>query len=740
MTLRKVSNYLFVITIVHIISASSTEIKVDYGQVMHKKVSDTAWVTIKGQLTIGNGDTLTIGGTTEAGLTINKSLKLLLRDSCKFTIYSGENRKIIELISGQMLFKKDTAATFTIEVIAKDCIFTPTGTSAVIKINREGNSSVAVLKGTVRMTNPDGWTQDVKKGMFSTFDIAKNSFIPVKALSPETLADLESWAKSVPEEKVPEKVVESKPADMAKVEKPVKEETKKEEESEKKPVKTTEKIDKEPEKEDEKKPEEDKKEPGKPEWELSAGVVTVDNEQWTRIALAVDVPIWRFGVCFDLELFLDTQGNFTNKAWDFGDSKKTAKSLLRKIRYIRLNHSGDPVYVKIGGLDNVTFGYGFIVDRFTNMLKYPGEKLFGVEFELNDLSPIGLSLQALVPDAMEFGYEGGILAGRIGFKPLKMTEKPIISGISISGMIATDLNQYAPAKDWDFELTGGKWDRDNDGKTDSAFIHQMYGNLSNYDEIVWRHRFMDDYDRDVGDQWAEDSEDIITIVGGDIIIPIINTKLLNLDLYGQAGITLDDENDDKIQKGWGIGAPGVGLKVGPLWSRVEYRHIRDKFSPGYFNTYYLNERIRRNPVSVKEQLLVDTELNGVFGQMGINIKDFFIVDCRYQMLVGEKDTADNRIKDQRFEGTANLGDILLERIPKVNKVEVFYYQTDIDTDDEYKRFFYQSPTTYWGHRLGCEVIEGAYIIWETRYGWIWNETHTDLLDDKTVTIKAGLSF
>ncbi len=780
MAYRSIVKYLFIITIVNFISASPTEIKIDFGQVLIKSVSDTMWTVAKKQTSIKNGDTIMIGETPEAGFTTSESIELFLRDSCKLIFYAGESKKIVELINGQVLVQKnDSAGSVSIEVIAKDCIFTPIGTSAAIKITKDGNPSVAVMEGAIRMTNPDGWTQDVGKGMYSTFIVGNNSFSPIKQLPPKALAALESWANTKPQQEkkaepeddkqevskpavpVPQKVVESKSPDMVKAETPVseeqpkkedikKEEVKKEEikkEEEKKDTKVTqddpaEKSDKGTTKEDDKKPEKAEKEERKPEWELSAGVVTVDHEQWTRMALAVDVPIWRFGVCFDLELFLDAKGNFTNKAWDFESGKDAGESLLRKIRYIRFNHSGDPVYTKFGGLDNVTFGYGFVVDRFTNMLQYPGEKLFGLEFELNDLSPIGISLQALVPDFMDFSNDGGILAGRLGFKPFKMTKKPIIGGLSISGMIATDLNQYASARNWDYSMYGEKWDRDSDGKTDSTYLFDMYGTLSNYDEIVWQHRFMDDYDRSVEheDQWAEDTSDIITIVGGDVIVPIISTKLLNLDLYGQVGITLDDENDDKVLKGWGIGAPGIGLKVGPLWARVEYRRIMDKFSPGYFGTYYLKERIRRNPIHVMEHTLVDTDLNGVFGQAGVNIKDFFTVDCRYQMLVGEKDTADNRLKDQRFEGVVNVGDVLLERIPKVNKVEAFYSQSDIDNDDEFRRIFYQSPTTYWGYRLGCEVIAGAYIIWETRYGWIWNEEQTDLLDDKVVTIKAGLSF
>jgi len=485
--------------------------------------------------------------------------------------------------------------------------------------------------------------------------------------------------------------------------------------------------------------------PDKPSFELSAAMVTVDNEQWTRIALAVDVPIWRFGVCFDIEMFLDAQGNFSNKGWNFDSGRDVTETLLRKIRYVRFNHQGDPLFIKFGGLDNVTFGYGFIVDRFTNMLNYPGEKLLGLQFDLNDISPIGITLQTLIPDFQDFGNDGGILGARLAFKPLKATDKFLIKGISIGGTFAMDINQYAPARNWDYTLHGDKWDRDEDGRTDSTYLYDKYGKENYYQNLVLLHKMevdekgKNDYDGEIvhEDEWAKDAENRMMIVGGDISIPIITSKILNLDVYAHSGVTLDadDEDKDKIYKGWGVGAPGVAVKAGPVWARVEYRHIRDRFSPGYFGTYYLDERIARTPkVHVKEDSLPSVKLNGVFGLLGCNIANLLIVSGSYQRLGGE-----GAELDQRAEGTAAVGSKVIERIPKIKKVEAFYYQTNINKTEK-RPFFYQSPFTYWGYRLGIEVVAHTFIIWETRYGWVLNKDGTEYVDNKTVTIQAGLSF
>ncbi len=747
---------------------------IDSGEMLVKKQADITWTTLENTGSVESGDSLMAGETGEATCTLLKSVKLVLKDSCTFVMSASEKKVVIHLIRGQMFFNREAdSAEVTVEIKANGCIFTPIGTAAAIKITKKG-PSVAVLKGKIRMTKSDGAAVDVDAGNYCTYNAVANSFTPVKQLPPKAIESLESWsgvkygepAASASEEvKVEEPSQTEVPAQAEVTQAPVAESPAQEADAVTPPVspepavaekpETTppaqpaeqpaeEPEKKEEEKEEEKpgkgKPDKGEKEPDKPQWEISAGVVTVDNEQWTRIAFGVDVPIWRFGVFFDLELFLDAQGDFSNKGWDFSSGREAGFSLLRKIRYIRFNHPGDPVFIKLGGLDNVTFGYGFIVDRFNNMLHYPGEKLFGLQFDLNDLGPIGISLQTLVADFKDFANDGGILAGRLAFKPFKMTEKPIIGGLSIAATVASDINQYAPAREWDYSLHGEPFDKDEDAIVDGDWLDNwLLKNTGDTLTSTEKHNAIvnEEYDDVIqhADQWAESKYNPVIILGGDIIIPIISSKILNLDLYGQGGVLLDDENEDKFYKGWGIGAPGVGLKVGPAWARLEYRHSEEYFEPGYFGTYYLDERIKRTPdVHVKEDALPAVDLNGVFGLCGFNIKDIVILSGSYQRLIGDPD-----VLDQRAEAEVDVGEVLLERIPKVNKVNAFLYQTHIDKTKG-RPFFYQSPYTYWGYRLGVEVLAGASVIWETRYGWKWNRDRTKLLDDKTVTIQAALTF
>ncbi len=468
---------------------------------------------------------------------------------------------------------------------------------------------------------------------------------------------------------------------------------------------------------------------GKPQWEIGAGTVTVNNEQWTRIALGVDVPIWKFGVFFDLELFIDNEGQFSDKGWNFKDD--WVEALTRKIRYIRFGYEQDPLFIKFGGLSDVTLGYGFLVDRFTNMLHYPDQKLLGLQFYLNDIGPIGLTLQTMLADFKDFGNDGGVFAARLAFTPMKSSKIPIVNGISIGGTYAMDINQLAPARDWEVNLPASVRQLNYlvDMNVDSSEAIDSIASWSGDDPI----QDNDVYEKE---KKATEDEDPFSLIGGDIGVPLIRTSLLNLDLYGQAGIRGDGKH------GWGIGAPGVALKVWKLWANLEYRHVQGKFTPGYFGTYYLDERVLRKyasdpkntkklEVSTKESRIPDDDLNGIYGRLGFNIADALIIDGAYQYLLGKED------EDQRFEATASLGDIILSKIPKINKAEAYIFKTNIGTVND--AFFEKSEFMYWGYRAGLEISKGASLIWDSRYGYKKND-EGKLVSDNFISVQTAITF
>ena len=107
------------------------------------------------------------------------------------------------------------------------------------------------------------------------------------------------------------------------------------------------------------------------------GSVTVGQEQFYRLSMRPDIPLGKWGIALDIELFIDADGDISARGWQFGTSTEAFDSFLRKIYYVRYGRPNDPVYFKVGALDNVSLGYGLIMSDYRNTLQYPGIKKTG---------------------------------------------------------------------------------------------------------------------------------------------------------------------------------------------------------------------------------------------------------------------------------------------------------------------------------------------------------------------------
>lgn len=714
-------------------TAEAFNVVVDTGEVKVSRNGEQSSITDTGS--ISSGDTVKLDIPCRATVMIENSSRLLLQGPSSVVISGDSSFLKAELLQGQILLDRNEPHTLdSIVIIAKDYVFRPVGTLASVRITQSGNPSVAVVKGSMKMVSPANDELVVEEGKFG--GIGSEGKLLSGDLAPKAMNSLQGWADNssgAPEKSDDQQSENAAEPVSANAESAAGNETAPEKADTPKsgnaavssPVSASANLsnesDAEETNEDGEEAENVKKpaEKQSPKWEIGAGVVTVDNEQWTRLAIGVDVPIWKFGVFFDLELFIDNEGKFSNKGWDFKD--EPLEAITRKIRYVRFGQEEDPLFVKVGGLSSVTFGYGFIIDRFTNMLHYPDEKQLGLQFYLNDISPIGISLQTMIADFKDFKDDGGVLGARLAFRPLKMTDIPIVSKISIGGTYAKDLNQYAPARRWKSELADDEKIlvelRDGGFMTDSLKSHLVNKGVD-VDEKLGHVDEMNS---------AKKKEDDFGLIGGDIGIPIISTKFFGVDLYGQAGMRDDGEH------GWGIGAPGIAFKVWKLWGNVEYRKTRGRFTPGYFDSYYLDERLTRTPdVYTKEDLIPEEDLDGVYGKLGFNIANVLIIDGAYQYLLGDNDT-----KDQRFEGTASIGELILQKVPKINKAEFYYSKSNIGVYDE--DFFEKSEFQYLGYRVGFEISQGASLIWDSRYGYKRNN-EGKLESDNFISVLTAITF
>jgi len=473
-----------------------------------------------------------------------------------------------------------------------------------------------------------------------------------------------------------------------------------------------------------------------PKFELGLGMATVDGKRWMRADLGAEFAIWKFGFFLDFELFLDDKWKLSNKSWDFKNNP--AEAVLRKIRYVRYGQENEPLFVKFGGLENVTLGYGMIVDGFTNMLRFPDEKLLGLQFYMNDVSPIGLTVQTLISDFAEAGDGGGLYAARLAVRPLKTSELFLLDGLSVGGMYAADANVLAPARTWSVSGDDAEL-RDNREKykvSDPAYFESLKSDYEkkhglSADDVLTR---LD----------AEDSlskkERSFALYGFDITLPVVSTDILEVDIYGQSAFRAD------AVSGWSVGVPGAAARLWKiLYGQVEYRYIEGRFMPEYFDTYYLDERYSRNLMKSKDESLSDVSLNGVFGRVGADIFGAIDLSGTYQHMFG-KNKSDNTSMTSRYcEAKAGVGKTVLEFIPKLNLAEAYMRNAGIGSsyhdkngDVKTSGFFDPSPGMYFGYRAGIEIAAGLTLIWDYRYGW--KEENDKLVSDDQWSLRAAVRF
>ena len=488
-------------------------------------------------------------------------------------------------------------------------------------------------------------------------------------------------------------------------------------------------------------------------YSLSMGSVTVDQEQLYRLSLRPDFPLGRLGIGLDLELFVERNGDLGSRGWKAGSSTQTFDSILRKIYYVRYGRPNDAVYVKIGALDNVTLGYGLIMDNYRNTLHYPGIKKTGLQFRIANFAGTNIGLEGVINNLQDF-QEGGALIGlrTIGYA----------ADLEVGVTFVADLDQYSGLRDSDsdgvpdpidafpedgnFALDNDAdgvpdhidSDDDNDGIIDadagsglsadiaSALlgINANYGNAFPIDQDVERHK---PFNRNrVG-------QDFFSILGVDLAYPLIRNLGLELKLYGQFAMLIDD--DDALSSleaqqqgvspgnhqatGFGVAAPGLWLSLGPLNGQLDFRHFRRDFDSRYFDELYELDRayldLATGQAQAKDARLGHSnDLSGFFGHLGTELGSYAYASVSYQYLTGTGDPK------QQLIASASLSRKLLKYFPHLKRAYAYFYKNNIGRnpkEDGTGRddFFEPTEDTLYGFDVGLNIKEGASVRWDTRF-------------------------
>ncbi|MFH1006517.1 MAG: hypothetical protein V1800_03300 [Candidatus Latescibacterota bacterium] len=489
----------------------------------------------------------------------------------------------------------------------------------------------------------------------------------------------------------------------------------------------------------------------------AVGSVTIDGKQWQRISFRPDIPIGKFGVTLDVELFVDDQGNFNKKGWDFDTTDDAVESVFRKIYYLRYGRPGERIFVKAGALDNVTLGYGLIMDGYNNTLEYPGVKKLGLQFDVRNLSALNVGVQGMINNFEDLGRAGALVGGRVSARPISGTNIPLLGKLELGASYVRDMNQYGRFRDSDgdkypdvvddFPEDDTRWaDTDGDGYDDAEDTDDDGNNrrdgdmLSEAEKATLRSMGIavdDSVTRK--NPFTTGEDDAFSMVGLDLGLPIVERGPLNVMVYGQYAMSLDDEDGQKAE-GFGLAAPGVRVKMGPLVAKVEYRKLSGRFVPEYFDELYESQRaqvdISTGTALLKDATLDSVSLSGVFGKADCNVADLLTISADYEYLTGDVAVAKSGNR-QRFSAQASLSQKLLQHVQKVDLASAYYMKNQIGADGE--GFFEATTGTLYGYKLGLAISSGASLVWHAQYRYRITEGG-ELESEKNVVIETVMRF
>ncbi|MBU0475045.1 MAG: hypothetical protein KKF62_12900 [Bacteroidetes bacterium] len=311
------------------------------------------------------------------------------------------------------------------------------------------------------------------------------------------------------------------------------------------------------------------------------GMSWIDGQANYTFRFRPEVAFGNFGAGLDLNLEFNSDGIRT-------ENFNTASDYLAIIRYLRWGHKNDPLYIRVGALDNSTLGYGNIMYLYNNSPSFDARTI-GLE--------VGLDMDLWGVEAVYGNFaDAGILGARGYVRPLKFTSAgdiPIIGNIEVGATFTTDVDKKA-------------------------------GYLGGYYDVV-----KDDFiaTRDTGS---------IKIISADIGLPIFQTSVTSLELYITHTQILDFGSGQAYGALFNFDFTGVSLKV-----KLE-RNINGKqYIPAYFDALYEIDRFRMDEngdLSGKAKELEIAALDAVNGWNGglfLDVMNLFRVSGSYQRLDGD---------------------------------------------------------------------------------------------------------
>ncbi len=469
------------------------------------------------------------------------------------------------------------------------------------------------------------------------------------------------------------------------------------------------------------------------------GAVTIDGKIWNQIALRPILPFGKLAVAFDMVLYIDQDGNIHDDGWDFSSGEKVKNTLIDKIYYIRYGNRWDKNYFRIGALDNISMGYGILINNYSNTLLYPQVRKVGMEFKTN---AFGTNIHGFTNDFKEnFGLTG-----------LRVSA-PVPYGFNLGISWVGDRNQYLGLRDKDgdgipdlvddfpedklywLDTDGdgladnmdNEWDVDGDGITDT-----LDGNIPGWDMdtiIVLDNSIVTKVDP-ININNTTESFHAFALDAG---VPILKEGPITIHFYAQYAALLGktESPDGKIEDaGYGLIPLGLGARFGPAKFNFEFRMVpKGKFEFGYFDRSYEIERATFQNISGNQGIIITKskklgiygKQNGFFSSLSLDLGSLFDAGMTFQSLNGDmydKQNGFQKSSNQSFTSVLKLK----KSISKIEKATWFYQQRNVPNPFDFE----YSESTITGYNIGLKLGNGMVL------NYVFRRTFKDLNGDGKV--------
>ena len=504
-------------------------------------------------------------------------------------------------------------------------------------------------------------------------------------------------------------------------------------------------------------------EPGAPEEEAAApkkagpglglglGSVTLDGTVYYQLALRPEFSFGKIGIGLDLVAYMDAEGNFRPDEWD------EYSDIIDKVMYLRYGTDQDPFFLKIGAMPQVQYGFGALMNSYSNMTEFPQVRRTG--FELGGRLSENIGIKGFTADLKEFRSGGGLVGLRGTYRLSK--KFPLTLGVSVVG----DLNQYGGLKDKDDDGVPDlldafpdsiDWaiDSDNDGRPDGredeldidgdGITDVIYPNDPRFPGYTKPDTLYLDNDvqRDTEPFNMKETSRSTFGISADLSYPILSTSALSLVAYAEAGMLnygsalYSEAMTDTALRGFGLVGPGLRAQILKVINlSIEIRRSSPFFQPGFFNTTYDFERAQfisssrsataaPDSVVTKDQVMIKniSPLSGYYGSASASLFNLATVTAGYQQLIPADTT-----QDESNSFIANVS-INTDMIPKISEATAYYIRTN---DPNPFAFGKPSANTTWGYRLGYELGPGVSLVYK------FQESYRDLNGNGTIELDTN---